>query len=82
MQPDSVNAKLEVTVYGGIKTMVEEKIRLCKQAGVKSQLFCKIQTGKPPAYEIINVAQVMNVNLIIMANSKITSIKVQVQPER
>ena len=41
------NAKLEVTIYGGVKTMVEEKIRLCKQAGVKSQISYKIQTGKP-----------------------------------
>ena len=24
MQPDSVNAKLEVTIYGGVKTMVED----------------------------------------------------------
>ncbi|HET7391312.1 MAG TPA: universal stress protein [Nitrososphaeraceae archaeon] len=71
--PDSANAKLEVTIYGGVKTMVEEKIRLCKQAGVKSQISYKIQTGKPPVDEIINVAQVMNVDLIIMASSKITS---------
>jgi nucleotide-binding universal stress UspA family protein len=62
---------LEVTIYGGVKRMVEEKIRLCKQAGVK--ISYKIQTGKPPVDEIINVAQVMNVDLIIMASSKITS---------
>jgi nucleotide-binding universal stress UspA family protein len=66
-------SKLEVTIYGTVKQMVEEKIRLCKQAGVKSQISYKIQTGKPPVEEIINVAQVMNVDLIIMASSKITS---------
>lgn len=65
---DKANDKLEVTIYGGVKKMVEEKIRLCKQAGVKSQISYKIQTGKPPVDEIINVAQV-----IIMASSKITS---------
>jgi nucleotide-binding universal stress UspA family protein len=54
-------------MYGGIKQMIEEKIRQCKQAGVKSQISYKIQTGKPP------VAQVMNVDLIIMVSSKITS---------
>ena len=74
--PDSANAKLEVTIYGGVKTMVEEKIRLCKQAGVKSQISYKIQTGKPPVDEIINVAQVMNVDLIIMASKITSSIKV------
>ena len=56
-------------MYGGVKQMIEEKIRLCKQAGVKSQISYKIQTGKPPVDEIINVAQVMNG----MASSKITS---------
>ena len=71
--PDGTNGKLEVTIYGGVKRMVEEKIRLCKQAGVKSQISYKIQTGKPPVDEIINVAQIMNVDLIIMASSKITS---------
>jgi nucleotide-binding universal stress UspA family protein len=70
---DRPNDKLKVTMYGGIKQMIEEKIRLCKQAGVKSQISYKIQTGKPPVDEIINVAQVMNVDLIIMASSKITS---------
>jgi nucleotide-binding universal stress UspA family protein len=70
---DRPNDKLKVTMYGGIKRMIEEKIRLCKQAGVKSQISYKIQTGKPPVDEIINVAQVMNVDLIIMASSKITS---------
>ena len=70
---DRPNDKLKVTMYGGVKQMIEEKIRLCKQAGVKSQISYKIQTGKPPVDEIINVAQVMNVDLIIMASSKITS---------
>jgi nucleotide-binding universal stress UspA family protein len=70
---DRANDKLKVTMYGGIKQMIEEKIRLCKRAGVKSQISYKIQTGKPPVDEIINVAQVMNVDLIIMVSSKITS---------
>jgi nucleotide-binding universal stress UspA family protein len=70
---DRPNDKLKVTMYGGVKQMIEEKIRLCKQAGVKSQISYKIQTGKPPVDEIINVAQVMNVDLIIMVSSKITS---------
>jgi nucleotide-binding universal stress UspA family protein len=69
--------KLEVTIYGGVKHMVEEKIKYCKQAGVKSQISYKIQTGRSPLEEIVEVAQAMNVDLIIMASSKITgSIKV------
>jgi nucleotide-binding universal stress UspA family protein len=59
--------------------MVEEKIRLCKEAGVKAQVSYKIQTGRPPVDEIISVADEMNVDLIIMTSSKITSsIKVHV----
>jgi hypothetical protein len=27
--------------------MIEEKIRLCKEAGLKGQVSYKIQTGKP-----------------------------------
>ena len=72
-ESDKPNDKLKVTMYGGIKQMIEEKIRLCKQAGVKSQISYKIQTGKVPVDEIINVAQVMNVDLIVMVSSKITS---------
>src|SRR5215471_21348933 len=53
---DRPNDKLKVTMYGGVKQMIEEKIRLCKQAGVKSQISYKIQTGRPPVDEIINVA--------------------------
>lgn len=37
-----------------VKNMVEEKIRLCKQAGLKGQVSYKIQTGKP-VEEIIKV---------------------------
>ena len=69
--------KLQVTIYGKVKQMVEEKIKLCKQAGVKSQISYKIQTGRPPLEEIVDVAHAMSVDLIIMASSKITgSIKV------
>ena len=52
---------------------MKKKYDYAKQAGVKSQISYKIQTGKPPVDEIINEAQIMNVDLIIMASSKITS---------
>lgn len=44
----------EITLEGEVKNMVEEKIRLCKQAGLKGQVSYKIQTGKP-VEEIIKV---------------------------
>lgn len=76
-ESDSTEEKLQVTIYGNVKQMVEEKIKLCKQLGVTSQISYKIQTGRPPLDEIIDVAHTMNVDLIIMASSRITgSIKV------
>jgi coproporphyrinogen III oxidase-like Fe-S oxidoreductase len=34
----------EITLEGEVKNMVEEKIRLCKQAGLKGQVSYRIQT--------------------------------------
>jgi nucleotide-binding universal stress UspA family protein len=80
---DVTNDKLKVTIYGGVKQMVEEKIKLCKEAGVIAQISYKIQTGRPAVDEIISVANSMNVDLIIMTSSKITSsIKVHVSITR
>ena len=49
---DVTNDKLEVMIYSGVKQMVKEKIRLCKEAGVKAQVSYKIQTGRPPVEEV------------------------------
>ena len=35
----------EITVEGEVKRVIEQKIRLCQQAGVKSQVSYKVQTG-------------------------------------
>jgi nucleotide-binding universal stress UspA family protein len=63
----------EITLEGEVKNMIEEKIRLCKQAGLKGQVSYKIQTGKP-AEEIIKVSEEMNIDLLIMASSKSSSL--------
>ena len=65
-------ADLEITVEGEVKQMIEDKIRLCKEAGVTSQISYKIQTGKP-VDEIVKLAEEMNIDLIVMASSKIIS---------
>lgn len=36
----------KITLEGEVKNMIEGKIRLCKQAGLKGQVSYKIQTGK------------------------------------
>jgi nucleotide-binding universal stress UspA family protein len=63
----------EITLEGEVKNMVEEKIRLCKEAGLKGQVSYKIQTGKP-AEEIIKVSEEMNIDLLVMASNKSSSL--------
>lgn len=69
---DKANTDVEITMEGGVKRMIEEKMKFCKEAGVKSQVFYKIQTGKP-LDEIVKLSEEMNIDLVVMARSKITS---------
>jgi nucleotide-binding universal stress UspA family protein len=69
----SKKENFEITVEGEVKEMIEARMRLCKQAGVKSQVSCKIQTGKP-VDEIVKLSEDMNVDLIVMASGKIPSL--------
>jgi nucleotide-binding universal stress UspA family protein len=64
--------ELRITMEGGVRQMIEEKLRLCREAGIKSQVSYKIQTGKP-VNEIVKLAEEMEVNLIVMASSRISS---------
>ncbi|HET7391796.1 MAG TPA: universal stress protein [Nitrososphaeraceae archaeon] len=59
----------EIRVEGEVKEMIEEKMRFCKQAGVKSQVSYKIQTGKA-VDEIIKMCEDVNVDLIVIASSR------------
>jgi nucleotide-binding universal stress UspA family protein len=69
---DKADREVEITMEGGVKRMIEEKMKLCKEAGVKSQVSYKIQTGKP-VDEIVKLSEEMNIDLVVMASSKITS---------
>ena len=59
----------EIRVEGEVKEMIEEKMRFCKQAGVKSQVSYKIQTGKA-VDEIIKMCEDVNADLIVIASSR------------
>ena len=69
---EKANRDVEITMEGGVKRMIEEKMKLCKEAGVKSKVSYKIQTGKP-LDEIVKLSEEMNIDLVVMASSKITS---------
>src|SRR5919197_223440 len=55
----NANEEFDIRVEGEVKHMIEEKIGLCKNAGVKSQVSYKVQTGKP-VEEIVKSAEHMN----------------------
>jgi nucleotide-binding universal stress UspA family protein len=69
---DRANRDVEITMEGGAKQMIEDKMKLCKEAGVKSQVSYKIQTGKP-LDEIIKLSEEMDIDLVVMASSRLTS---------
>ena len=54
--------------------MIEDKMKLCKEAGVKSKVSYKIQTGKP-VDEIVKLSDDMNVDLIVMAGSRTSLVR-------
>lgn len=68
----SRGADLQITVEGEVKRMIEDKIKLCKEAGVTGQVSYKIQTGKP-VEEIVKLAEELGIDLIVMASSRIFS---------
>lgn len=62
---------LKYTLEGQGIQIIEDKIRMCKENGVK-QVSYKVQIGNP-ADEIIKVTQESNFDLIVMASRRITS---------
>jgi hypothetical protein len=49
-QGNEIRDNYEIRLEREVKSMVEEKIRVCKQAGLEGQVSYKIQTGKPAKY--------------------------------
>jgi nucleotide-binding universal stress UspA family protein len=63
---------LEIAVSGRVKQMIQEKLKLCRDAGVKSEVYYKIQTGKP-VDEIVKISEELNADLIVMASRRLSS---------
>jgi nucleotide-binding universal stress UspA family protein len=68
---DQAKEDLKGTLEGGVKQMLEERVRVCKELGA-AKVSPMVRTGKP-AEEIITAAEEENCDLIVMASSKITS---------
>ncbi|MFZ0556529.1 MAG: universal stress protein [Nitrososphaeraceae archaeon] len=63
---------LKVSVEGALRTVIEEKIHLCQEAGLDNQITYEIHTGKA-SDEIIQLAELKGFDLIVMASHRITS---------
>ena len=68
-----VNDKeLDVTVKGRLIDMIQQRITLCKEAGVESHVSYKIQTGKT-VDTIVSLTKDVKADLIIMVSEKLGS---------
>jgi nucleotide-binding universal stress UspA family protein len=64
---------IHVSLEGQAEQMVKERVRLCKKAGAKNQIFYKMQTGKDVVNEILSISEEMDIDLIVMSSKKITA---------
>ncbi|MGB7662482.1 MAG: universal stress protein [Nitrososphaeraceae archaeon] len=69
---DLQGVDLKVSVEGALRTVIEEKIHLCQEAGLDNQITYEIRTGKA-SDEIIQLAELKGFDLIVMASHRITS---------
>ena len=68
---DASKQKLRDTFEASIRQFLEEKVKLCKEKGVQNVSYL-IKIGKP-ADAIIDTANETNVDIVIMASSRIFS---------
>ena len=68
---NEIGAGNKVTLEGQSIRLIEDKMRTCKENGVK-QVSYKVQVGNP-ADEIIKLSHEIDFDLIVMASKKITS---------
>jgi nucleotide-binding universal stress UspA family protein len=68
----SSTEELNFKIKGRLEEMIKERISLCRDSGVESQISYRIQIGKA-LDQIVESAKESNVDLIIMVNDKIGS---------
>ena len=65
------NEELTSLMERGVRQMLEERTRLCKEAGVKEASYI-IRTGSP-VHEIVNLVEERYYDIIVMASNRISS---------
>jgi nucleotide-binding universal stress UspA family protein len=68
---DKAKEDLRNALEGGVKQMLDERIKLCKDAGI-NKISYKIHIGKV-VDEIVHQSERMDFDLIAMTSSRITS---------
>jgi nucleotide-binding universal stress UspA family protein len=66
------NKDLQIRIGGALRELIEDKVRLCKEAGVVKNIAFEIRTGNA-AEEIIKVANQSKFDVIVMASHRLTS---------
>ncbi|MGA9842419.1 MAG: universal stress protein [Nitrososphaeraceae archaeon] len=66
------NKDLQVRIGGALRELIEDKVRLCKEAGAVKNIAFEIRTGNA-AEEIIKVANQSKFDVIVMASHRLTS---------
>jgi nucleotide-binding universal stress UspA family protein len=56
----------------GVRKILEERVRICREEGKIKQVSYKIESGKP-VDEIVRIAEENGYDLIVMASSRISS---------
>lgn len=66
------STELDVTIQGHLTEMIQERIALCKEAGVEGHVSYRIQTGRAVDL-IVNLTKEINADLIIVVSEKLGS---------
>ena len=69
---ESAKENLRKTIESSAKRFLEEKIKMCKEKGLENVSYT-LKVGKP-TYEIVNAAEELDADLIVMASSRISSL--------
>ena len=68
---EKAKQELRNIIERGIEQMLDERVRQCKEAGIKKVSY-EIRIGKP-VDEIVHLSEELNFDILVMASSRITS---------